>query len=512
MPDLSVRPREVPPQDLGQLVERLRKRMPSARLQGDPTTAVTGVTHDSRAVQPGDLYIARAGERTHGIDHVDAALRGGAVAVLTDPDSAALAGSAGARAVVVVDDVRAAMGAVAAWVYADPASALLVLGVTGTNGKTTTVYLLESGLRAAARRTGLIGTIETRVAGDAVASARTTPEATDLHALFAVMRSADVDAVAMEVSSHALALGRVDGIVFDVAAFTNLSQDHLDFHADMADYFAAKAMLFAPDRARVGVVCVDDEWGRRLAADATIPIITTGRGADADWQRTEDVDEGVAGGRTRLIDPDGNLHELTCRLIGAVNLTNAALAYVTLVTAGIDPGHARDGIAALARIPGRMELIAAGQPFVVIVDYAHTPEAVTTLLAEARRLVGPPGRVIVVLGCGGDRDRAKRPQMGSAAAAGADLAWFTNDNPRSEDPQVILAAMLEGVSADAKVLVTPDRRAAIGQAVSQARPDDVVVIAGKGHEQGQEIAGKVIAFDDRVVVREALAATGAGVA
>jgi UDP-N-acetylmuramoyl-L-alanyl-D-glutamate--2,6-diaminopimelate ligase len=507
MPDLQSRPQQVRPERLGELLDRL----PGARLDGDPSTAVTGVTHDSRAVQPGDLYVARAGERTHGIDHVEDAVRAGAVAVLTDERSASAATAAGARAVVVVEDVRAAMGPVSAWVYDDPASALLLLGVTGTNGKTTTVYLLDAGLRASGRRTGLIGTIETRVAGESLPSARTTPEATDLQALFAVMREHAVDAVAMEVSSHALTLGRVDAVTFDVAAFTNLSQDHLDFHTDMADYFAAKATLFEPDRSNQAVVCVDDAWGRRLAAEATVAVITVGRADDSDWRRADDIDDGVAGGRTHLVDPAGAGHDLRCGLIGTVNLTNAALAYVTLVTAGIDPDQAREGIANLRSIPGRMELVDVGQPFAVIVDYAHTPEAVTTLLADARRLARPPGRVIVVLGCGGDRDRAKRPQMGAAAAAGADICMFTNDNPRSEDPLAILAAMTEGVAAGADVIVEPDRAAAIEQAVRQARVNDIVVIAGKGHEQGQEIAGRVIPFDDRVVVREALLANGAGV-
>jgi UDP-N-acetylmuramoyl-L-alanyl-D-glutamate--2,6-diaminopimelate ligase len=510
MPDQPLRPTGVPPQRLGSLLDRLA----GSRLDGDPTTTVTGVTHDSRQVQAGDLYVARAGERTHGIDHVAAALRAGAVAVLTDPDSADHAAAAGARAVVVVADPRAAMGPAAAWVYADPASELLVIGVTGTNGKTTTVYLLESGLRAAGRRTGLIGTIETRVAGEAMPSARTTPEATDLHALFAVMRERGVDAVAMEVSSHALALGRVDGISFDEAAFTNLSQDHLDFHHDMADYFAAKAALFTPARARHAVICVDDEWGRRLAAATTIPLTTTGLDATAAWRRTGDIDAGAAGGRTRLLDPAGDEHEVRCRLLGAVNLANAALAYVTLVSAGIEPDVAREGIAALTAIPGRMEPIDAGQPFAVIVDYAHTPEAVNRLLADARALAAPSGRVLLVLGCGGDRDRAKRPQMGAAAAAGADLAVFTADNPRSEDPAEILAGMLEGVADRVSVEVEPDRRAAIERVIGRAQPGDVVVVAGKGHEQGQEIAGQVIPFDDRVVAREALAALapdGAGV-
>jgi UDP-N-acetylmuramoyl-L-alanyl-D-glutamate--2,6-diaminopimelate ligase len=506
MSDLSPRPRDVRPQPVGDLLERL----PGSRLDGDPTAAVSGVTHDSRRVRAGDLYVARAGERTHGIDHVESAVRAGAVAVLTDPASASLAAAAGAAAVVTVPDPRSAMGAAAAWVYGDPASELLVLGVTGTNGKTTTVYLLDAGLRAAGRRSGLIGTIETRIAGEAMASARTTPEATELHALFAVMRERGVEAVAMEVSSHAIALGRVDGIGFDVAGFTNLSQDHLDFHHDMTEYFAAKAALFTPERTRRAVVCIDDEWGARLARDATVPVITVGGDPAADWRRTDEVAEGAAGGRVQLLDPAGQYHDLRCRLIGQVNLSNAALAYVTLLTAGVDPAKARDGIGALASIPGRMEPISAGQPYVVLVDYAHTPEAVATLLAESRRLAAPDGRVVVVLGCGGDRDRAKRPAMGAAAATGADLAVFTNDNPRSEDPAAILAAMLAGAPDGSHPVVEPDRRLAIDRAVGFARPGDVVVIAGKGHEQGQEIAGEVISFDDRLVVRDALIAHGAG--
>jgi UDP-N-acetylmuramoyl-L-alanyl-D-glutamate--2,6-diaminopimelate ligase len=491
----------------------LLDRLPGSRLAGDAAIQVSGATHDSRQVRSGDLYVARAGDHTHGITHVGEALAAGAVAVLTDPESADLASSAGAAAVVIVADPRAAMGATAAWAYGDPASALLLLGVTGTNGKTTTVYLLDAGLRAAGRRTGLVGTIETRVAGEAIASARTTPEATDLHALFALMRERDVDAVAMEVSSHALVLGRVDGITFDVAAFTNLSQDHLDFHHDMAGYFAAKADLFTPQRADRGVVCVEDEWGARLVEQATVPVVTVGREAGATWRRTADVDEGAAGGRTTLVDPSGQTHEIRCRLIGHVNLSNAALAYVTLVSAGIDPALAREGIAGLAAIPGRMESVVAGQPYLVLVDYAHTPEAVTSLLADARGLAAPrQGRVLVVLGCGGDRDRAKRPAMGAAAAAGADVAVFTNDNPRSEDPDQILAAMLAGVPADSDVAVQPDRRAAIDRVVTLARPGDVVVIAGKGHEQGQEVDGVVTPFDDRQIVREVIAAHGAGVA
>ena len=507
MPVPSIRPQSVPAQRIAGLAERL----PGARLHGDADTLVTGITHDSRQVRAGDLYLARAGQHTHGITHVGEAVAAGAAAVLTDPASTAAAADAGARVVVEVPDPQAAAGPAAAWVYGDPARALTVVGITGTNGKTTTAYLVEAGLRASGRRTGLIGTIETRVADDVLPSVRTTPESTDLQALLAVMRERGVAAVAMEVSSHALALGRVAGTAYAVAAFTNLSQDHLDFHADMDDYFAAKASLFTPALAADGVVCVDDDWGRRLAGVATIPVTTVGV-APADWTRLEEVVR-ADGGQVTLAAPDGTHHQVDVALPGRFNLRNAAIAYVALVVAGVAPEAARTGIAALAAVPGRMERVDVGQPFLAVVDYAHTPDAVTTLLVEARALAGGRGKVLVVLGCGGDRDRGKRPLMGAAAATHADVAVLTNDNPRSENPQEILAAMTAGAVGTADVVVLPDRREAIDLAVGRAGPGDVLVVAGKGHEQGQEYADHTQPFDDRLVLREALQRHGyAGVA
>jgi UDP-N-acetylmuramoyl-L-alanyl-D-glutamate--2,6-diaminopimelate ligase len=308
-----------------------------------------------------------------------------------------------------------------------------------------------------------------------------------------------------------LALGRVGGATFSVAVFTNLSQDHLDFHRDMADYFAAKASLFTATQAHRGVVCVDDEWGRRLVDVATIPITTLGPPpADWEWQRATVA---ATNSTVQLRAPDGSEHLVESGLPGSFNLRNAAAAYVALIEANVPAADARHGVAALAAVPGRMERIDEGQPFHVLVDYAHTPDAVRTLLAEARTLA-TGGRVLVVLGCGGDRDKGKRPLMGAAAATAADVAVFTNDNPRSEDPREILDAMLAGASdARAEVVVEPDRAAAIAAAIGRARPGDIVVVAGKGHEQGQEYADRTLPFDDRNVVRTALHAHGfAGVA
>jgi UDP-N-acetylmuramoyl-L-alanyl-D-glutamate--2,6-diaminopimelate ligase len=454
---------------------------------------VTGCTHDSRAVRPGDLYAALPGARAHGADFAEDAVAAGAVAVLSDP---AGAGRFSGVPVVVAEDPRGVLGAVARWVHDDPAAGLLLLGVTGTNGKTTTAFLLESGLRAAGHSTALLGTVLTRIGDDVLPSIRTTPEATDLHAMFAVMRERSVTAVAMEVSSHALVLGRVDGLVFDVTAFTNLSQDHLDFHPTMADYEAAKAQLFTPARSRHGVVNCDDPAGRRILHAGLVPFTTYGE--DADWSAGQ-VDLRDDGSSFRLRGPDGLDMRASVRLPGAFNVSNAVCAIATLATAGVPVEDAVRGVGELAGVPGRMERVDAGQPFLAVVDYAHTPEAVTTLLAAVRQVT--PGRVIVVLGCGGDRDRGKRPLMGRSAVDGADLAILTSDNPRSEDPLAILAEM----AADAPgALVEPDRRVAIELAVARAKPGDTVVVAGKGHETGQEINGVVTHFDDREVLREAL--------
>jgi UDP-N-acetylmuramoyl-L-alanyl-D-glutamate--2,6-diaminopimelate ligase len=468
---------------------------------------VTGVTHDSAAVRPGDLLAALPGSRTHGARFAAAAAAAGAVAVFTDPAGAELAAGAGLP-LLVAERPRALLGAAAALVYGDPTAGMLVIGITGTNGKTTTAYLVEEGLRAAGHVTGLVGTVETRIAGESVPSTRTTPEATDLQATFAAMAERGVTAVAMEVSSHALALGRVDGTRFTAGAYTNLSQDHLDFHGDMEAYFAAKALLF-DGRCRHEVVTVDDAYGERLVKPGTVTVSAAGR--PADWRAVEVSPEVTGSTGFRVLGPDGIDLRALVRMPGAFNVANGLLAVATLAAVGVPPLTAVQGVA-VRTVPGRMERVDLGQGYVAVVDYAHTPAAVERLLATLRPTV--PGRLILVLGAGGDRDRDKRPLMGAAGAGGADVLIVTDDNPRSEDPAAIRAAVLAGTrGGTAEVVEVGDRRAAVAEAVRRARPGDAVVVAGKGHEQGQEIGGVVHPFDDRVVLRDALeelAGTGAG--
>ncbi len=469
--------------------------------------ALTGVTHDSRAVQPGDLYAALPGAAVHGARFCAEAAAAGALAVLTDPAGRDAAVRSGLP-VFVVTDPRQRLGEVAAWIYGDPSSRLLLIGITGTAGKSTSAYLVESGLRAAGYQTGLIGGVEIRIAGTVADSKLTTPESTDLQALLAVMAERRVGAAAMEVSSHALVAGRVSGTHYDVAVFTNLSQDHLDFHASMDDYFAAKAELFTPRYARAGVVNVDDDRGRELAGAASIPVTTfsaTGR-RSADW-RAADVRSGADGSTFRVIGPGGVEADGAIALPGQFNVANALGAIVALVEAGVGLSAAVAGVAACPGPPGRLERVDRGQDFTVLVDYSHKPGAVEAALTALRQVT--LGSLAIVLGCGGDRDKGKRPLMGEAAARLADLAIFTSDNPRSEDPLAILAEMVGGAlqvpEADrAHVIVEPDRAAAIALAIASAGKGDVVLVAGKGHERGQYVGGAVIPFDDREVAADAL--------
>jgi len=475
----------------------------------EQTAEVTGITHDSRAVRPGDLYAALPGARAHGADFVTQAAGLGAVAVLTDPAGAERVAAAGLPA-LVVDDPRARMGELAATIYGHPGRDLLQIGITGTSGKTTTAYLVEGGLRTV-HSTGLIGTVEMRIGDERIKSERTTPEATDLQALFAVMRERGTDAVAMEVSSHALVLGRVDGCVFDIGVFTNLSPEHMEFHSDMEDYFRAKAQLFTPERGRLGVVNADDEYGRRLAKEAGVPVVTYSAEGhpDADW-RAEDVEVGTMDSTFTVVGPKGERIAARSPLPGPFNVANTLAAIVALAVAGLDPQAAADGVAAVPGVPGRLERVDAGQPYLAVVDYAHKTDAVESVLRALRKVT--EGRVHVVLGCGGDRDKTKRAPMGAAAARLADTAVLTSDNPRSEDPLSILATMLHGAATvpaheRGEVQVFEDRAAAIAAAVARAQPGDTVLVAGKGHEQGQDIAGVVRPFDDRQVLREAIKKT-----
>ncbi|MGW8954529.1 UDP-N-acetylmuramoyl-L-alanyl-D-glutamate--2,6-diaminopimelate ligase [Streptomyces sp. NPDC055709] len=494
------RPAEVRATDLAELAARLGVEPPGSG-------AVTGITHDSRAVRPGDVYAALPGARLHGADYVAQAKDLGAAAILTDPTGADRAAATGLP-VLVTDNPRGRMGELAADIYGRPGEGLLQIGITGTSGKTTTAYLIEGGLRGAGHRTGLIGTVEMRIEDERIKSERTTPEATDLQALFAVMRERGVESVAMEVSSHALVLGRVDGCVFDVAVFNNLTPEHMEFHSGMEDYFQAKAQLFTPARARRGVVNLDDEYGRRLVAEAGIPVVSFSAEGhpDADW-RAEDVEVGPLGSTFTVIGPGGERVRAEAPLPGPFNVANTLAAIVTLAVAGIDPRTAADGVAAVPGVPGRLERVDAGQPYLAVVDYAHKTDAVESVLRSLRKVT--QGKLHIVLGCGGDRDRTKRGPMGAAAARFADTALLTSDNPRSEDPLAIIAAMLAGAAEvpaheRGDVLVDADRAAAISAAVARAEAGDTVLIAGKGHEQGQDIAGVVRPFDDRQVLREAI--------
>ena len=495
------RPRTVAPVDLLELAAVIGAVPAQAT-----TNAVVGVTLRAAEVLPGDLFAALPGSGMHGIDFVDVAVAAGAVAVLTDPAGATR--SVGVP-VLVHPRPRDVLGVAAARVYGDPTAVLSVIGITGTCGKTTVAHLVEAGLAGIGRTTGLLGTVGTRVAGAILPSTFTTPEAPDLQALFAVMVQAGVTDVTMEVSSHGLALGRVAGVSFAVGAFTNLSQDHLDFHVDMEDYFATKARLFGPGGARTAVICTEDEWGRRLAARVCGAVTVSAQpGAQAHW-RVADLDTAADGTQVfTALTPDGSHVPVRLLLPGAFNVTNALVALACLAAVDVPPDVAAP-LFAQVTVPGRMQRIEVGQPYLAVVDYAHKPAAVTALLDALRAQV--PGRLLVVLGCGGDRDPGKRPLMGAAAASRAELLVVTDDNPRGEAPATIRAAVLAGARAAphrGEVLEIGDRRAAIAAAVAGAARGDAVVVAGKGHETGQEIDGTKHPFDDADELAATIIAAG----
>ena len=444
---------------------------------------IASLTYDSRAATPGALFCCVPGRTSDGHDHAAAAVHAGAVALLCErllPVDVAQAR---------VDSTRRAMALVAAAFHGHPSRAVAVVGVTGTNGKTTVTHLLAAVLRAHGWTTGVIGTLD---------GPRTTPEAPELQAALARHRDDGARAVALEVSSDALVQHRVDAVWFEVAAFTNLSPEHLNTHGDMESYFAAKASLFGPGRAGTGVVNADDPWGRRLLETAAVPLVA--------YSVHDVTDVEIRPGSTRF---RWEGHPVDLRLGGSFNVSNAVCAATIARQLGVPAPSVATGLSALDIVPGRFERIDAGQPFAVVVDYAHTPAALEQVLLAARSEAGD-GRVVVVFGCGGDRDRGKRPLMGEVAARLADLVFLTTDNPRGEDPATIVEEIRAGAGGARRLLVEPDRRAAVHAAVAAAGPGDVVVVAGKGHETGQTAAGHTEAFDDRDVARHALVAAGHG--
>ncbi|NTY63583.1 UDP-N-acetylmuramoyl-L-alanyl-D-glutamate--2,6-diaminopimelate ligase [Mycolicibacterium sphagni] len=480
-----------------------------------PEVRITGVTLRGQDALAGDLFAALPGSSSHGAEYTGTAIEGGAVAVLTDAEGLAVIhrrlGAPTPIPVLVHPAPRSVLGELAAAVYGHPSDRVVVIGVTGTSGKTTTTHLVEAGLQSADRTPGLIGTVGVRIAGADVPSALTTPEAPALQALLAVMAERGVDTAVMEVSSHALELGRTDGIRFAAGGFTNLSRDHLDFHPTMAAYFEAKARLFDPAssaHAAVSVICVDDDAGREMARRADRAVTVSAEGHPANW-RAEDLVV-LDGGAQEFtaVDPAGVHHRLRIRLPGRYNVANALLALALLDAVGVSPEQAAPGLRDAA-VPGRLEPIERGQDFLAVVDYAHKPGALQAVLET---LKPSQGRLAVVFGAGGDRDPGKREPMGRIAAELADLVIVTDDNPRDEDPASIRAAILAGAGQGepAEVVEIGDRRAAIRHAVAWARGGDVVVIAGKGHEKGQTAAGQTRPFDDRAELAAALDERGAG--
>jgi UDP-N-acetylmuramoyl-L-alanyl-D-glutamate--2,6-diaminopimelate ligase len=461
--------------------------------EGAPAVEISGLAYSSGSVAPGTLFFCVRGFKADGHDFApDAVERGAAALVCERPLDLGVPE-------VVVDDVRAAMGPVASRFYGDPTATLRVAGVTGTNGKTTTTYLIRAILEAAGERTGLLGTVTSIVGGAEEPVERTTPEAIDLQRNFRRMLEAGDGACAMEVSSHALELRRTDGIRFATRVFTNLTQDHLDFHPDMEAYFRAKRRLFEGDGPRI--VNADDEYGRRLAEE--FPGSTTyAIDRDADY-RARDVRFDPGGSEFACDTPDGEVRIVT-RLPGLFNVSNALAAAAAARSLGVPLDTVVSALAEAGRVPGRFEPVDEGQPFTALVDYAHTPDSLENVLRAARQITR--GRLHVVFGAGGDRDNAKRPLMGRAASALADRVIVTSDNPRSEDPESIVDQIMAGTGPEAEREV--DRRRAIELAVATAEPGDVVVVAGKGHEQGQEFeGGRKEPFDDVTVVREALRST-----
>ena len=474
-------------------LEALIRALAPSEVTGARPVAIGDLAYDTRNVSEGALFFCVRGKRVDGHDLAWEAIERGAAALVVervlDVDVPQL----------VVEDVRAAMAVAADAFFGEPTRELEIAGVTGTNGKTTSAFLLHSMLEAAGRRPGLVGTVSWIVGGEERAAPRTTPEAVELQRLFREMVDSGDRSAAIEASSHGAAFRRLDRVRFDALVFTNLSQDHLDLHGTMEEYFQAKRRLFTGPQPPPAAVNLGDEWGQRLAAELAAshraPLVTFGLEEGAEVRPTR-LELTAGGSRFQA----GGI-EVETSLRGIFNVENVLGAVTAGLLLDLDEESIQEGIARVSQVPGRFEAIDAGQPFAALVDYAHTPDSLETVLRAARDLGN--GRVIVVFGAGGDRDRGKRPLMGKVASERADVAIVTSDNPRSEAPLAIIQDVLQGAGMD--VEIDPDRRSAIHRAVGLAEPGDVVVVAGKGHEQGQEIAGSVQPFDDRVVLREALA-------
>ena len=471
----------------------------NATLTGDATAVITGISLSSNDIQEGDLFIALPGEKAHGANFAQDAIARGAVAVLTDTEGALKVSGV---PVIISEHPRRAAGVISAWFYSEPMRDLYSVGVTGTNGKTTVTTLLHQIMSAAGRDSGLIGTVETRIGNETLTSKRTTPESTDLQALSAVMRERHMRNLVMEVSSHAIALERIRGSHFAVVAFTNLSQDHLDFHKTMDDYFAAKAKLFTYEFADLAVINIDDAHGVQLAAKTELPVMTVSRhNHSATWHYVS-ISPDYAGAHVAIRGSGGILIEGKVQLHGGYNYDNLLMAVAIANESGIDPIDIAALLSNLTGAAGRLESVRLGQNFTALVDYAHSPDAVVRVLETAHEITD--GRVIAVLGCGGDRDASKRPLMGNALHQGSDVAIFTSDNPRSEKPEDILVQMTLGLDIQEPSAVIVDRSTAIKAAVNEAQEGDLVLILGKGHEKGQEIAGVNHPFDDRVELARAI--------
>jgi UDP-N-acetylmuramoyl-L-alanyl-D-glutamate--2,6-diaminopimelate ligase len=471
----------------------------NAELIGDASIVITGLTLSSNAVQEGDLFIALPGEKNHGADFAADAIAHGAVAVLTDS-----AGAAKIKGVPVIvsSNPRRAAGVISAWFYSEPMRDLYSVGVTGTNGKTTVTTLLHQIMSAAGRESGLIGTVETRIGDEVIASKRTTPESSDLQALSAVMRERHMRNLVMEVSSHAISLERIRGSHFAVVAFTNLSQDHLDFHKTMQAYFEAKSKLFTFEFADLAVINIDDSYGVKLADLTELPVVSVSRDNQSATWHFASITKDYVGAHVAIRGSGGILIEGKVHLHGGYNFDNLLMAVAIATESGIDPIDIAAILPQLTGAAGRLESVRLGQNFTALVDYAHSPDAVARVLETAHEI--SDGRVIAVLGCGGDRDASKRALMGKALSDGADVAIYTSDNPRTEKADAILVQMTLGLDIEAPSAVIEDRAEAIRAAVNEAQEGDLVLVLGKGHEKGQEINGVVHPFDDRVELARAI--------